>query len=56
MAKGEVFASDPAGRSLARDHFERAITELPGLAKAFPSVAVYRKSLDAAIRGRDETG
>ena len=52
---GLLLASDPERRSLARDHFELAITELSNLTKAFPNVAVYGKSLDAAIRGRDGT-
>jgi tetratricopeptide (TPR) repeat protein len=52
---GWLLADDSQKRSAARDHFELAITELSKLVNDFPKIASYQKSLDAAIRGRDET-
>ena len=53
---GLLFAADPKRRSLALVHFERAITELSSLAKAFPGVAIYRRSLEFAMKSRNRIG
>ena len=51
---GLLLAADSQRRSLAKDHFELAITESSSLVAAFPRVAMYRSLLDAATHGRDE--
>ncbi len=51
---GLLLAADPTRRARASDHFERAIGELSGLARAFPRVSIYQTLLDLATRGRDD--
>ena len=51
---GLLLASDQLRRTQAIDHLDRAVTELSGLAQAFPRVRIYRTLLGEATRGRDD--
>jgi tetratricopeptide (TPR) repeat protein len=51
---GLLLSSDQGRRAQAKDHFDRAITELSDLAQAFPRVSIYSTLLGVATRGRED--
>ncbi len=51
---GLLLASDPVRSGQAGERFEHAVSDLAGLAQAFPRVPIYRALLAVATRSRDE--